>query len=115
MDMALDRETRSWAVALHLSLLAGYIVPLAGFVAPMLIWQIKKDELPGLDAHGRAAANWIVSHLLYALVGGLLVFVLIGIPILFVLAIISVAYPIIGAIKAADGRCWHYAGSMPMF
>jgi uncharacterized Tic20 family protein len=35
------------------SLLAGFLIPLARLVVPILIWQLKKDDLPRLDAHGR--------------------------------------------------------------
>ena len=27
------------------------------WVRPEFLWQMKKDELPGIDAHGRAAVN----------------------------------------------------------
>jgi uncharacterized Tic20 family protein len=26
-----------------------------------LIWQLKKDEIPALDAHGKMVANWMIS------------------------------------------------------
>ena len=41
--MATNAQARMWLVALHLSQFAGYAVPLAGFVAPVLIWQLQKD------------------------------------------------------------------------
>ena len=115
METVSEQEAaRPWAVALHLSLLAGFLVPYAGFVAPILIWQLKKDDLPSLDAHGRAAANWLLTFLVFNVVSLLLVFVLIGIPLLWVLAILGVAFPIVAAIKAGDGRVWHYPGSMTL-
>ena len=43
-SVAMERETRQWALLQHLSMLAGYAVPLAGLVAPIVIWQIKKNE-----------------------------------------------------------------------
>jgi len=42
---------------LHFSLLAGYVVPIAGLIAPIIIWQLKKNELPGLDEHGKVVAT----------------------------------------------------------
>ena len=35
----LERQTRQWALFLHLSVLAGLLVPIAGVVVPILIWQ----------------------------------------------------------------------------
>src|SRR5947207_2717362 len=49
----MDQQTRQWAMVLHLSQFAGYAVPLAGLIAPIVIWQVKKNELPGIDAHGK--------------------------------------------------------------
>jgi uncharacterized Tic20 family protein len=103
-----DQETRMWAMILHLSLFAGYIVPLAGLVAPIVIWQVKKAALPGIDAHGKIVVNWIISALIYGFVFFLLTFVVIGIPLLFALGIVAIVYPIVGGIKANNGEVWKY-------
>ena len=93
---------------LHLSQLAGFLVPLAGLIVPILIWQLKKEEMPELDVHGKIIANWIISQLIYGLICGILVFVLVGVFLLIALGILAVIFPIIGAIKANEGRTWKY-------
>lgn len=108
-----EAQTRQWACFLHLSILTGYVVPLAGLVVPVVIWQLKKAELPGLDAHGKVVVNWIISSILYAVVSVVLVFVLIGIPMLVALGVLSVVFPIIGAVKANEGQVWKYPLSIP--
>ncbi|WP_375435229.1 DUF4870 domain-containing protein [uncultured Hymenobacter sp.] len=110
-----EAETRQWALFLHLSLLAGVLVPGAGFILPIVLWQIKKDELPGIDAHGKVVVNWLLSALLYGVISGMLVFVLIGFPLLGVLGLLSVIFPIIGAVKANDGVLWPYPLSIRFF
>jgi uncharacterized protein len=50
---------------IHLSLLTSLIAPYAGLVAPIAIWQLKKSELPEIDAHGKVVTNWILSMLIY--------------------------------------------------
>ena len=110
-----DQDTRQWATFLHLSLLAGVLVPGAGFVLPFVLWQIKKNELPGIDAHGKVVANWIVSSLIYGVISGILIFVLIGLPLLGLLGILGVLFPIIGAIKANNGELWTYPLSIRFF
>jgi uncharacterized Tic20 family protein len=110
-----DRQLRQWALILHLSQLAGFVIPGAGLVTPIIIWQMKKDEMPGLDAHGRAVANWILSGLIYAAASAVLVIVLIGIPLLILLLLVGVIFPIIGGIKAGDGEVWKYPLSITFF
>ena len=110
-----DRQVRQWALVLHLSLLAGFVIPLAGMVAPIIIWQLKKEEMPGLDAHGKVVTNWIISSIIYGGVSVLLIFVLIGIPLIVLLCLVGVIFPIIGGIKASDGEVWKYPMSIAFF
>lgn len=109
-----EQESRLWAMILHLSIFSGFIVPLAGFIAPIVIWQVKKDELPNLDAHGKVVVNWIISAFIYAVVGIVLSFVLVGIPLLLVLGILQIVFPIIGGIKASKGELWKYPLSLKL-
>lgn len=111
----LQKEINTWALIMHLSLLAGFLVPLAGLVAPIVIYLIKKEALPGLVAHGHVIFNWIISVVVYVIVGGILTIVLIGVPILIALAIVAVIFPIVGAIKASDGLVWCYPLSIQVF
>ena len=74
---AQEQQTRQWGLLLHLSVLAGFVVPIAGLVVPILIWQLKKAELPGIDAHGKNALNWLISEIIYAVVCVILVFAII--------------------------------------
>ncbi len=105
---SIEQETRQWAMLLHLSILAGYPLVLVGFIAPILIWQLKKAELPGIDVHGKNALNWIISYLIYGLACTPLFFVIIGFPLLVVLIAFGIAFPIIAGIKASQGEVWKY-------
>jgi hypothetical protein len=105
-----DKETqaRQWAMFIHLSQFAGFVVPVAGCVAPILLWQLKKDELPGVDVHGKLVVNWMISLIIYVVVSSILCVVLIGIPLVVALGIIAVVFPIVGEIKANNGEVWKY-------
>ena len=72
-----ERETRTWAMFLHFSLLAGYVAPIAGLIAPNIIWQVQKDKLPGIDEHGKVVVNWIISLILYVILSTLFLFIFI--------------------------------------
>jgi uncharacterized Tic20 family protein len=104
-----ERETRQWGLFLHLSVLAGYALPIAGIVVPIAIWQLKKDALPKIDVHGKNAVNWIISLIIYIAVSIILIPVLgLGILMLMALGVIAVIFPIVAAIKANDGEVWKY-------
>lgn len=109
---SIESQSRQWAMFLHLSQFAGFAVPIAGLVLPVILWQMKKDELPGIDEHGKVVMNWIISELIYAIVSVILVIVLIGIPMLIALAIVGIIFPIIGGIKANNGELWPYPMSI---
>ncbi len=104
----LESETRQWAMILHLSMLAGFLVPMAGLVTPVIIWQWKKEELPDIDIHGKNAVNWIISEIIYLVISLALVFVVIGIPLLIALGLLGIIFPIIAGVKASHGVVWKY-------
>jgi uncharacterized Tic20 family protein len=103
-----------WAMLLHLSQLAGFVVPFAGLVVPIVIWQVKKAEIPILDVHGKIVVNWIISELIFFAVAFVLSFVLIGIPIMVAIAIVGIVFPILGGIKAYNGEVWQYPMSLKL-
>jgi uncharacterized Tic20 family protein len=106
-----DRETNQWAMFIHFSILAGWIVPIAGLIVPILLWQIKKDELPGIVPHAHIVLNWIVTSLVYALISLVLSLVLIGFLGFIALAIATLVFAIIGGVKANEGEIWEYPGT----
>jgi len=108
----LERETRQWAMFIHFSLLAGWVVPLAGLVVPILLWQIKKDELPGIVPHAHVVLNWIVTSLVYALISLVLTIVLVGVLGFIALAIATLIFAIVGGLKANEGKVWEYPGTI---
>ena len=108
-------NSRQWAMLLHFSLLAGFIVPILGLIVPIVIWQLKKTELPEIDAHGKVVVNWIISAIIYGVACMLLIFLFIGMPLLFLLTALCVIFPIIGGIKANNGELWRYPLSIQFF
>ena len=103
-------DEKQMGLLLHLSQLANIVIPPAGIIAPIVIWQVNKDKMPALDAHGKMVANWIISSLIYWFVSFILIFVfLIGLIPMVGLIIAGIAFPIIGALKANNnGELWEY-------
>jgi uncharacterized protein len=106
-------SANQWGLFLHLSQFVGCVIPIAGFVAPILIWQLKKGDFPELDLHGKNVSNWLISLIVYACVCLVLSVVGIGILGLIALAVLAIVFPIIGAIKANNGEIWQYPLTIP--
>lgn len=110
-----EKDTNTWALILHLSVLSGLIVPMAGLIVPVVIFLLKKDQLAGLVPHGYVVFNWMISALIYAVISLILMIIVIGIVPLILVAILSLVFPIIGAIKASEGEVWPYPLSIQFF
>lgn len=109
------KELRLWSTLLHLSLLAGLIIPFGGLVVPVVIYLVKKDDVPGLQPHWHVVINWLLSALIYAVISIILMLVLIGFVLIWALGLLALIFPIIGAIKANDGEVWPYPLSIRFF
>ncbi len=94
-------EQKQMGLLLHLSQLTGPIIPI-------ILWQIQKDKMPAIDAHGKMVVNWILSLIIYSVVSVVLMFVLVGFLTIIAVSIMSIVFPIIGAIKANNGELWEY-------
>ena len=62
------------AFFLHLSAFFGYVFPFGGVVAPLVIWELKKNDSDFVDKSGKAAVNFNLSFLLYSFVLGISIF-----------------------------------------
>ena len=107
-----DRETNQWAMFIHFSVLAGWVVPIAGVIVPIILWQLKKDELPGIVPHAHIVLNWILSSVVYAVVCFILLLIFIGVLGFVALAILTIIFSIVGGLKANEGQVWEYPGTI---
>jgi len=105
----INKDARMWAMFCHLAGLAGLVVPIVGnIVAPLVIWQIKKDDFPFVGEQGKEAVNFQISMSMYGFVAALLCFVCIGIPLLVAVYVVDVVFLLIAAVKANNGLHYRY-------
>lgn len=102
----------SYIALMHISQFGGYLVPLLGFIAPIILWVLNKDTNPNVDLNGRNIINFMISWLIYAVCAGILSLLLIGIPILVALAIMQIVFVIMASLKAMNGEYWKYPLSL---
>ncbi len=103
----LPSEVRNWALAAHLSAFLGAWVALA-FLGPLVVWLVKRDEHPFIEKHAKEALNFNLSVLLYAIVGVMLVFVVIGILLLAAIGIAWLVLTVVAAMRASNGAPYRY-------
>ena len=100
----------------HLSTFASFIIPLGNIIGPLVVWLLRKDALPSVDKHGKAALNFNISITIYAAIGiaisVALMLVLIGFLLVFVviagLFIWWLVATVMAAVKAGNGEFWEY-------
>ena len=102
------KDERTWAMLSHFSSLCMFIFPFGNILAPLIIWLIKKDEMPFVEDQAKEVLNFQISMTIYFIGSIILIIVLIGIPILIVLGIFNVIITIIAGIKANDGKSYRY-------
>ncbi len=107
-----DMYVSTYCMTMHLVL----VVPGLGFFFVFILWLSNKDRNRTVDRHGKAAANWVFSILLYFVAFFSLTLYY---PPLFkflpVLAVVYYLFPIIAAARAYDGKYWRYPLSIPFF
>ena len=101
-------ELNQFCMFMHLAQFAGLIVPFASIVLPIVMWTTNKDKSELIDQHGKHILNWIISSFIYLFVSFILIFVIIGFLAIFAVAICSIVFTIMGAIKANNGEVYKY-------
>lgn len=92
-------------VVMHLSQLLNYVIGFGGFVVPLVIWLSKKDEIEGMDEHGKSIINFQLSMLLWAILSIPAIFLFgLGILTLIGVGILTFVIPIVNAVRASEGQ-----------
>lgn len=107
-------DARSYSMLMHLAQFCAFIVPLLGWVVPLVMWLSRKEE-PFIDQQGKVVFNWIISAVIYGFVSLLLIVVLIGIPLMIALVVCNIVFAIMGALRAKDGIVKNYPLAIRFF
>lgn len=99
-----SKDEKTMAMLSHL--LGG----LFGFLAPLIIWLIKKETMPFVDDQGKEALNFQITMLIGYLAASVLAAVTCGIGgLLFpLLWLASIVLGIMGGMKANEGIAYRY-------
>jgi uncharacterized Tic20 family protein len=114
-----SKDERQWAMFAHLSaLLGGLLTSAFGgwgfFIGPLVIWLMKKDEMPFVADQAKEALNFNITVSAIFLILLVLTVVTLGIgilisgPLMLVVGIGALVLIILAAIKANEGVAYRY-------
>lgn len=104
-DQAVSEVERNFAIALHLSPFGFLIIGPLAFLAPLVLWLVRKDRSAFNDDHGREICNFMISIPLLAVISGITIIGLLFWPVLLVVAVVN---SIRAAIAAGRGEYFRY-------
>lgn len=103
-----ETEERKWAMFSHIGTFSTFFVPFGNFIAPLIIWQVKKHESDFIVEHSKESLNFQISIFLYSIIAGILIIVFIGFFLLFAIGLFDIVMVIIAGIRANDGHYYRY-------
>ncbi|HKJ56190.1 MAG TPA: DUF4870 domain-containing protein [Nitriliruptoraceae bacterium] len=105
-------SARNWALLAHVSGIVASSVVGMGFLGPLLVWVLKRDEDPFVAQNASEALNFQLSMFLYGIlliVASLPVITLIAtIPLAIVGFMLWLILPIVAAVKASRAEAYSY-------
>ena len=99
----------------HLAAFAGFVIPFGSLLGPLIVWAIKKDEDPFINDQGKEALNFQLTLLIGFVISIILMFVFIGVLLIFALIVYCIVMVIIAAMKANEGIQYRYPYTIRFF
>ena len=110
------------------------LVPYVGWIIPIVLWIMGKDTSDKINRQGKYILNWYITWAIFgmiflvAIVAGIPAAVISGctmntlgiiggtfwlFPVIAIISILCIVFPIIGGIKGLSGQTWKYPLSIP--
>jgi uncharacterized Tic20 family protein len=105
-EQQVSKDARTWAMLCHL------LAIFTGFLAPLIIWLIKKDEEAFVNDHGKEALNFQITVAIAMVVSWLLMVAVIGCFLMPAVWIVDIVFCILASIKANSGQAYRYPVSI---
>ncbi len=102
----IKKDDRNMAMLCHL------LAIFTGFLGPLIIWLIKKEDAPFVDDQGKEALNFQLTVLIAILVSSFLTIICIGVVLLVAVWVVDIIFCILASIKASRGEAYRYPVSI---
>ena len=92
-----------------MALLSHVLTLVASFIAPLVIYLVKKDESAFVTSHAKESLNFQITIALIIIV---LCITIIGILLVWIIGLLSLVLVIIATIRASEGKLYKYPVSI---
>ncbi len=89
---------------MHLSQLLNLVTGMGGFIVPLIIWLVKRDEIENLDYEGKEILNFQISIFIYFILSSIMIVFLVGFVFIGFVTIVAIVTPILQANKSKAGE-----------
>lgn len=105
---SMSKNEQNMGMLCHILALAGFFMPFGNVVGPLVIWMVKREEMPFVESQGKESLNFQISVTIYSIVAAVSLFVLIGFILLPAVIIFDLVCVILASIEAANGKPYRY-------
>ena len=107
-----DQQNRSYddgfdtniASLAHWAFLISFVVPFTSLIIPLVLYNTAGKDDPFVKANAKEALNLFLFMLIMGFIFVLLCFVLIGIPLLLLLGLYTIVFPVIAAVQTMGAK-----------
>ena len=101
-----SKDDKTMAMLCHL------LAIFTGFLGPLILWLVKKDQSPYIDEQGKEALNFQITVAIALFVSGLLTYVCIGAFLLPLVWLGNLIFCIMACVAANKGEHYKYPVSL---
>ncbi len=88
-----------------MSILSHVLTLVVGFIAPLIVYLIKKDQSTFIAYHARESFNFQITLLIIIII---LAITVIGILLIWLVGLAALVFVIIATLKASEGKLYKY-------
>lgn len=92
----------------NMAMLCHLLAIFTGFLGPLIIWLIKKEDSKFVDDQGKEALNFQLTVLIAIIVSSVLTVICIGVVMLMAVWVVDIIFCILAAIKTSKGEAYRY-------
>ena len=91
-----------------MAMLSHILTLVAGFIPPLVIWLVKKDESKFVAENAKESLNFMITLFIAYIAAFILMFILIGFLLVTLIWVAQLIFVIMATIKTNEGKIYRY-------